>query len=171
MFLGNDFQSINFEYFITIRPDTFTDKSKGQVDFLVALDQKDAIKYLQTQSDFYIITRDIRTEDDYLVDVYCELITTSIPQNILTINTLNGKNWVPTTSAYNSIMVSSQKDASLTDPQTSAYKGVRADASAQRLLFTLRIPYTDATSGSTSSNTALTNSLGVQIVTSPLVTI
>jgi len=30
--------SIGFEYFITVRPDTFSDKSKGQVDFLVALD-------------------------------------------------------------------------------------------------------------------------------------
>ena len=92
------------------------------------------------------------------------LVATTTPKNTLTITTSNSQDWSDYVTNTNPLVSSSA-----TVNSNTAGSSVLVSASAQSIIFSMKVPYTDVTSTSTSAATAITNNWGMMIMMSPSV--
>lgn len=90
------------------------------------------------------------------------LVATTTPKNTLTITTSNSQDWSDYVTNTNPLVSSSA-----TVNSNGAGTSVLVSASAQSIIFSMKVPYTSITTTSTSAATAITNNWGMMIMMSP----
>ncbi len=90
------------------------------------------------------------------------LVATTTPKNTLTITTSNSQDWSDYVTNTNPLVSSSA-----TANSNTAGSSILVSASAQSIIFSMKVPYTSITSTSTSAATAITNNWGMMIMMSP----
>lgn len=118
------------------------------------------------QNKFGVIS--IESFNPYLNDYDANyLFPATSPRNLLSIPTINNKNWLPKAADYQRITVSSQDiDNAIENPSVSGNLGISTSVNSQRLIFSLNAPFSDISSSSSTANTEITDSAGLYIMTS-----
>ncbi|KAL4506505.1 hypothetical protein ABPG72_000076 [Tetrahymena utriculariae] len=130
-----------------------SDKLLYSQEFILPSNSINFLNYANQFSDLQIFKVTFNSASNFISQYDSNLITQmSVPKNVLSINTINGKNWVRTPASNAQVIVSSQSDSSAISSVTAPNLGIQISQYEQRLVWNTLIPLSDITQSFTQAD-------------------